>query len=135
MYNQDRHVATRDFDIGLVNLDDIIADKYGVDRHLAHTYVMNNFENCLESEECITFYDNVAVELMRAINFYEFSNQGSSLNDLWVCGGGSFNEALVRTIDETLNAQIHFASELVPDGDSIEQCNNFVQAIGVTLEI
>ena len=135
MYKLDQHIATREFDIGLTSLDDILADKYGVDKHLAHTYLMKNFENCLESEECTTFYDNIAVELMRAINFYEFSNQGSSLGDVWVCGGGAANQVLIRTIDETLEAELHPAAELVHDGDKINQCYSFAQAIGVTLEI
>lgn len=135
MYKEDRHIATRAFDIGLNQLDTIIADKYGVEKHLAHTYVLNNFDKCLESEECTTFYDNISVELMRAINFYQFSNQGSVLGDVWVCGGGAANETLVRTIDETLEAELHPASELVPDGENIQQCNTFAQAIGVTLEI
>ena len=135
MYKQDQHIATREFDIGLSSLDDIIADKFGVEKHLAHTYLMSNFENCLESEECTTFYDNVAVELMRAINFYQFSNQGSALNDVWICGGGAANEPLVRTIGDTLDAELHPASELVFDGDKISQVSSLVQAVGVTLEI
>lgn len=134
-YKGDRHTATRDFDIGLQALDDIVADLYGVERHLAHTYVLNNFEDCLEREECINFYDNIAVELMRAINFYEFSNQGSSLTDLWICGGGSMNVPLIRTIDETLEADLHPAYVLLPEGENDPQYNSFVQAIGVTLEI
>ena len=135
MYKGDQHVATREFDVGLSSLEDIVADKYGVERHLARTYIFSNFENCLASEECINYYDNIAVELMRAINFYEFSNQGSSLDDLWICGGGAVNEPLLRTIYETLELNLHPAYELLPGGDSIDQSNNFVQAIGVTLEI
>lgn len=135
MYKHDRHIATREFEIGLSSLDDIIADSYGVEKHLAHTYVMNNFEDCLEKEECMNFYDNIAVELMRAINFYEFSNQGSNLNDIWICGGGAVNRPLIRSIYETLDAQLHLSHELLPDGKNIPQYNNFVQAIGVTLEI
>lgn len=135
MYKKDQYIATRDFEVGLSSLDDIVADRYGVERHLAHTYVMSNFENCLEAEECVNFYDNIAVELMRAINFYEFSNQGSSLNDIWICGGGAVNVPLIRTIDETLEAELHLPSELLPDGENIQQSNSYVQAIGITLEI
>ena len=135
MYKQDRHIATRAFDIGLSSLDSIIADKYGVDRHLAHAYILKNYENCLAAEECSTFYDNVAVELMRAINFYEFSNQDSSLNDMWICGGGAVNEPLLRTIYETLEMNLHSSQELLPGGNTVMQYNSLIQAIGVTLEI
>ena len=135
MYKHDQHVATREFEVGLSSLEDIIADKYGVERHLAHTYVLSNFENCLESEECINFYDNIAVEMERAINFYEFSNQGSNLADLWICGGGAVNEPLLRSIYETLELDLHPSYELLPGGRNIENYNSYVQAIGVTLEI
>lgn len=135
MYRKDRHIATRGFEIGLSSLDDIVADRFGVEKHLAHTYVMNNYEDCLNSEECAGFYDNIAVELMRAINFYEFSNQGSSLTDIWVCGGGAANLPLIRTIGETLEADLHPSYKLLPGESSIPQHNSFVQAIGVTLEI
>lgn len=135
MFRHDQHVATREFDIGLSQLEDIIADKYGVERHLAHTYIHSNFENCLASEECMNFYDNVSVELMRAINFYEFSNQDSSLNDMWICGGGAVNEPLLRTIYETLEMNLHSSQELLPGGNTVMQYNSLIQAIGVTLEI
>lgn len=135
MYKGDQYVATRAFDMGLSQLDDIVADKFTVEKHLAHTYVLNNFENCLGSDECRVFYDNLAVELTRAINFYQFSNQGSVLDNLWLCGGGAANEALVKTIDESVDADLHKAAELVPDGDRINECNTFAQAVGITLEI
>lgn len=135
MYKGDEHVTTREFDMGLSTLDDIIADKMGVERHLAHTYVLSNFENCLDSEECINFYDNFAVELMRAINFYEFSNQDSNLNDLWICGGGAVNEPLLRMINDSVELRLHSSYELMPEGTNINQYNSFVQAIGITLEI
>lgn len=135
MYKKDRHIVTRGFEVGLSSLDDIIADKFGVEKHLTHTYVLNNFEDCLDSEECAGFYDNIAVELMRAINFYEFSNQGSSLTDIWVCGGGAANLPLIRAIGETLEADLHPSFKLLSGEDSIPQHNSFVQAIGVTLEI
>ena len=135
MFKHDQHIATREFEVGLQSLEDIIVDKYGVEKHLAHTYVMSNFENCLESEECLNFYDNISVEMERAINFYEFSNQGSNLADLWICGGGAVNEPLLRSIYETLDLDLHPSYELLPGGRDIENYNSYVQAIGVTLEL
>ena len=29
--------------------------------HLAHTYLMSNFENCHHREECVNAYSNIAV--------------------------------------------------------------------------
>ena len=133
MFKGDRHVATRVLEVGMSRLDEVLADAYGVDRHLAHTYLMSNYENCQDREECLTAYENIAVELMRAMNFYRFSNPDSALGDIWACGGGAVIQPLVNTIGEMLDLQLHPASELVPGGDDIENCNSFVQAVGIAL--
>ena len=133
MFKQDRHVATRVLEVGMSRLDDVLADAYGVDAHLAHTYLMSNYDNCQDREECHTAYENIAVELMRAMNFYRFSNPNSALSDLWLCGGGAVIQPLADTIGEMLDLQLHPATELVPGGEGIESCNSFVQAIGITM--
>lgn len=133
MFRHDRHVATRVLEIGLSSLDSTLADAYGVDVHLAHTYLMTNYESCQQREECLAAYENIAVELMRALNFYRFSNPNSVLADMWLCGGGAVIQPLADTIGEMLGITIHSATELVPGGDAIGECNSFVQAIGVTM--
>ena len=133
MFKKDRHVATRVLEVGMSRLDDVLAEAYGVDTHLAHTYLMSNYDNCQDRDECHTAYDNIAVELMRAMNFYRFSNPNSVLSDLWLCGGGAVIQPLADTIGDMLDLQLHPATELVPGGEAIESCNSFVQAIGITL--
>jgi len=134
MFEGDRHVATRVIEAGLSSLVRVIADLYGVEEHLAHTYMQSDFENCLEREECRESYDNIAVELMRAMNFYRFSNPDSSLSDMWMCGGGAQIHPLNEAIGGMLDMRLHTASELVHDGDNIPDCNSFVQAIGIACE-
>ena len=133
MFHGDRHVAVRVLETGLSSLDIAVADAYSVDVHLAHTYLMTNFENCQERPECTAAYENIAVELMRAMNFYHFSNPGSNLADIWLCGGGAVIRPLVSTIQEMLNIRLHLAQELVPGGETIADCNTFVQAIGIAM--
>ena len=133
MFKGDRHVATRVLEMGMSNLDNVLADAYGVDIHLAHTYLMSNFENCQQREECMNAYSNIAVELMRALNFYRFSNPDSALEHMWLCGGGAVIEPLSETIGDMLNIQLHDAAELVPDGHNVPECNSYIQAIGIAL--
>ena len=133
MFNRDRHVATRVLEIGLSTLDNVIADAYGVDVHLARTYLTSNFENCQDREECHSAYENIAVELMRVLNFYRFSNPDSALGDLWLCGGGAVIRPLTEAIGEMLSIQLHPAAELVPGGEGVEACNTMVQAIGIAM--
>ncbi len=134
MFRGDRHVATRLLETGMATLDNVLADVYGVDVHLAHTYLMSNFEDCQHREECMNAYSNISVELMRALNFYRFSNPDSALEHMWLCGGGAVIEPLAETISDMLNIQLHPAAELVPGGAGVSECNTYAQAIGIALE-
>ena len=78
-------------------------------------------------------YSNIAVELMRALNFYRFSNPDSALSDLWLCGGGAVIRPLADTISEMLGIDMHPAEELVPGGGRVNECNSFTQAIGIAM--
>ena len=78
-------------------------------------------------------YSNIAVELMRALNFYRFSNPDSVLEHMWLCGGGAVIEPLSETISEMLNIQLHPASDLVPGGEKVPECNTYAQAIGIAM--
>ncbi len=132
MFRGEVHVATRELEVGLNALDDAIAEAYNVDPHLAHTYLLTNYDNCQEKEACVNSYNNISVELMRALNFYRFSNQDSQLSDIWLCGGGAAVHALQQVIGDALDMKIHQAGELVDGGGDLENCHTLLQAIGVT---
>ncbi len=134
MFRKDRYITTRILDVGLSNLNSVLADLYGVDEHLAHTYLMTNYENCQYRDECMTSYENIAVELMRALNFYRFSNRDSTLADMWLCGGGAVIKPLRDSIVDMLDIELHRADELIPEGNTVEESYSFVQAIGITME-
>ena len=135
MFNGEKHVVSRVLESGLAVVDAAIADAYNVDEHLAHTYVMNNFEDCQSQEICVNAFNNIAVELMRALNFYRFSNPDSMLSDIWLCGGGAYIPSLVAAIESGLDGMtIHSAEELLPGGRLLSDSNAMAQAIGITQE-
>jgi len=134
MFREDRHMVTRVLELGMRSLDQVIADAYSVDEHLAHTYLLSNYENCQSKEYCMNAYGSITVELMRALNFYRFSNPDSHLEDIWICGGGACIRPLQENISETLDLKIHTAAELLPDGTELEADYTLLQAIGITLE-
>lgn len=134
MYKGDAINVSKILEIGLSGLDQTIADMYGVDVHLAHTYMMTNHNNCCESEACLNAYNSIAGELMRAMNFYRFSNPDSQLNDIWMCGGGSILDPLRKVIGELLDMNIHPATELLEDTKIDIDDNRALLAIGAALE-
>ena len=132
MFRGERHMVTRVLEIGLSSLDQVIGEYYHVDEHLAHTYLLSNYEDCQNQESCRNAYGNITVELMRALNFYRFSNPDSHLEDIWICGGGAVIKPLQDAIAETLDLRIHSAGELLPN--RVEQDYALLQAIGIALE-
>ena len=134
MFREDRHMVTRVLEIGMSSLDQVISEAYSVDVHLAHTYLISNYEDCQSKEYCMNAYGSITVELMRALNFYRFSNPDSRLNDIWICGGGACIKPLQQTIAETLDMTIHAAGELIPGGAAVEDDYALLQAIGITLD-
>ncbi len=134
MFNGDRHVATRVLEMGLRNLDDVVAEAMGVDVHLAHTYFINNHENCQNTDQCVAAYNNVATELQRALNFYHFSNPDSTLKDVWLCGGGASIPGLCKAITESLDMNVHSAGELIRSSLQVDNWQQFVTAVGATMD-
>ena len=133
LFKGDVNTTSRTLEVGLSIIDDVISENYNVDVHLAHTYLLSNYDDCQNKDFCINSFNNISVELMRAMNFYRFSNPDSQLAHIWVCGGGAVIKSLTDSIKETLDLNIHDAAELVQDGDKIENCNSLILAIGAAM--
>ena len=133
MFRGDKHVVTRLLEVGLDSLDEVIAEQFNVDVHLAHTYLVTNYEGCQNGENCANAFTNIAVELLRAINFYRFSNPDSTLSDVYLCGGGAAIGALGTQISDHLDMNVHHVSELIEGANAVENCDQLAQAIGIAL--
>lgn len=133
MFKGSRHIVTRMLETGLSTLDNAIAEAYTVDAHLAHTYLLTNYEDCQNKECCQNAYNDIAIELMRAVNFYRFSNPDSQLSDIWLCGGGTMLDPLKQAISETMDLEVHQASELLAGGKAAKKGNVTIQASGIAM--
>ena len=131
-----RHRATRVIEQGMDRVEELLADQYHIDIHLAHTWLMNNHEDCVHNEVCQDAFTGISVEIMRALNFYQFSNPDSKLEDIWVCGAGAPTESMKEKLKENLQVQIHDAAELL-EGMFGKQCTEegslCLQAAGIAL--
>ena len=133
MFKKDVYQATRVLEIGLSALDEVLADAYNVDVHLAHTYLLTNYDDCQSKDVCENAYHSIAVELIRALNFYRFSNPDSQLSHVYFCGGGANIPALKAAIAESADdLTFHDANELIPDRN--DNTDTVFQAIGAALD-
>ena len=126
------HKVTRVLETGMFRLNAAIAEAFNVDVHLAHTYLLTNYEDCQNKDVCLNVFHAIAVEIMRVLNFYRFSNPDSNINTILLDGGGANIAPLQQALSDVLGTEVDSAAKLVENGENISECTSFVQAIGVT---
>lgn len=113
---RDRVQATRQIAIGGRNLDLLVADEFAVDAFLANTYKQSNFQDVLAAPSLTELYDRIAVEILKVINFYQFTYRSSNLPGIYLVGGGAALNPLRQAIEGALGMPLLDPSELLGGG-------------------
>jgi type IV pilus assembly protein PilM len=114
MYRGGVYDTTREIEYGGASIDALIADTESVDPHVAANYKLSNYEGAQEIPACRDLYNKIAVEILRAVNFYGFNTPEADLQDIYFCGGLAKVTALMETIRGTLELKQHSVEELLP---------------------
>ncbi len=120
IFKGERFEVTRIIDTGGAYQDSVIAELLGDDVFLAHTRKQANQDGILQSESCLELYRSIALEIMRAINFYNYDSQ-AALENIYVMGGGALNRYLLRELEAALGLEIKNAAELLPKNRATEK--------------
>lgn len=132
--------ATRIVELGCAQVDSAIAEAFGVDEFVASTYKSTNHEAARSCEMAQQVYASIAVEIMKVINFYRFSNRESELRDVYCCSGGALIQELLYAIQSqaeqsSLNLELHPIQELFPQtGQDSENAIFSAGAVGALLQ-
>ncbi len=110
--------VTRSLDTGCLALVEPIAAATGIDPHLILMGQSGTLtEQAEQSNE--TFLDqcnNLALSVMRVLNFYSYNNPNNSINALYVCGAGIRLKPLINEIAANIELPLLPATELIPQG-------------------
>ncbi len=131
IFHGGEYETRRVIDIGNRELDRLIADEKEVDVHVAHSYKENNYEDVLSGESALGLYNRLAVEIMKAVNFFNYNNRSAELSDLYLCGGGAAIRPLVQMIEDVTNLKVHPASELMSQANDEEESYAFLRGYGL----
>ena len=112
------------------DLEHLVADQCSVDVHVAHEYVRQNYNHVLESEQARELYGHIAVEVVKAVNFFNYNNRERELTQLCLCGGGSAIQPLYDTIADTTGMTLHTSAELLGQRMSTQEPWMYLRAIG-----
>lgn len=113
---RDRVQATRQIALGGRNMDLALADSLGVDAFLANTYKTTDYQNVQSSDAVRDVCDRIAVEILKVINFYQFTYRNNSLEGLYLAGGGAALPYLCQSIQETVSLPVLSADRLLTAG-------------------
>lgn len=106
--------VVRNLYVGGATIDAAIAEKEMVDEFVARTYKNKNYNGVLNSDACKEAFGRIAVEIMKVINFYRFSNRESALEDIHFIGGCSNISDLCVDIAEATNLAVKPMHHLLP---------------------
>lgn len=125
--------ASRSIEIGCAHIYAAIARSLNGDSNIEDIHKLTDFNQELSLPACIEVYHQIAIEIMKAVNFYRFNNSDSVLNDIIFAGGGSFIAPLVEDITETVGLTFRNIGELMLPGLDKEdaQC---ILAVGLVSE-
>ncbi len=121
MYNGSAFETSHTIEYGCNALDSAIAEAIHIDPFLAATYREANHDDCQSLPECMQIYQNLALEIQKAIYFFRYNSPDAELEHIHLIGGGSSIKPLRDTLVNTLSIPIANAEEIFDvDGIDIE---------------
>lgn len=130
----DRIQAERQIAIGCAELDKALANILNIDVFLTDNYKRINQDNILEKQECIEVYNEIAVEVLKVINFYHFTYRNSNLSGIYLIGGGANIYPLRAILQDTMGMPFYDVNELILGNNNDEKtCNIGVCAAAAAL--
>lgn len=106
--------VTRPLEPGARHIAEIAAEIRGTDVHIGQLAAESNQDDVLAHENMEALYESSAVQIMRAMNFYSYSNTNNTIDTLYYCGGAANYPALLKTIEETMNLPMRPLTDLMP---------------------
>ncbi|MBQ1822321.1 MAG: pilus assembly protein PilM [Lachnospiraceae bacterium] len=95
--------VTRTIDVGVAAIIKAAAEALNKDPHIAKESLKVNTDDVQMKESVINVYDSVAVEVMRALNYFSFENPDNTLETLYYFGGGSWIQPFVIDVVQDLS--------------------------------
>jgi type IV pilus assembly protein PilM len=132
IFSKGIYEVTRNLDTGCQAISRLIVDSYGCDPHIAELYMRENKDDFLGSEAAQDVYSRIAVDVMRAINYYTFENRDNTLETMYYYGGGSAIQPLINEIRDTIQLDLVPLTELAgPDWKNPEAILHGATSIGI----
>ncbi len=93
---------TRTIELGMAHVEAAAGSFLKCESHSARMRMRENEKGVLDSEQVRGVFDSIAVEVMRAVNYYTFENPENTLDNFYIYGGGArykqFEDAIKNAV-------------------------------------
>lgn len=131
MFREGRYQSGRSLDYGCAALDEVIAEHFSVAPYLACGYRETNYQNCQDLDRCKELYNVIALEVLKAVNYYNYSNAEHPVEQVCCRGGGVGITPLVEALEATLSVSVKTWRALLPE---LETEPGSLLALGAALQ-
>lgn len=115
MLRDGHYHSGRSLDYGCAALDDVIAESFSVAPYLACGYRETNYQDCQTLPKCQEIYNFIALEVLKAVNYYNYSNAEQPVEQICCWGGGWNIRPLVEALESTVSVPVKGWDALLPD--------------------
>lgn len=135
MYSGPLYEASRVIEGGASLVDAAIARDLGLSLEEARSYKESSQEATRHLREASTAYASIALEIRKAISFYNSNSPDKAIERIYCFGGGARMTPLTDTVKETVGLELFDMARILPPvrGDT-KDANLCVTAIGITLQ-
>lgn len=120
IYKDGFYNASRTLENGVLDMAKIASEILFCDKYTAFKYLKSNKMDVLSNEKMQEFYDDCAVRIARAINYYTYENRDNKLDTLYIYGGGSHYTNFVKAIINASPIKCKLISDLLNDNDLLD---------------
>ena len=130
----DRLRAQRQAPVGGRDLERAVGEALHVDDRLAESYLRAKREDVIDHPLCRAVYDQIAVEVLKVVNFYRYTYRDNQLSGVYLVGGGAGIQPLCRAVTERVELPALPLEELVQAGEGAQLLPSCACAAGAAFQ-
>ena len=131
IFSQGIFDTTRSIELGCQALARRVADTLGCDEHIAALYLVQNTNGVMDTEGPRDVCGDIAVDVMRAVNYYTYERRDNTLETIYVCGGGALIPQLVEELRDSVPLEIVSLAEFADDSADEDALTNGPASVGI----
>lgn len=122
--------GTRILENGIKDMNNMASAALYCDKHISLQYLIDNKDDILNSKAFNDYYDELALKINRAINYYSYANQTNTLNNVYLYGGALHFDKLHEVLNRELNINTFDIDKLYKT-----DCVDAICALGVIEDV